>query len=270
MRNYLEALEHVYLKGEKRKDRTGTGTLSCFDVNLSFDLQEGFPAVTTKKLFTKSVWVEWEWMTSGSESAKLMLENDIHIWDEWMLPGDELGPVYGVQWRNWRNDSHLNDPETIDQLKRAIEMVINDQWSRRNLVTAWNPSDLPYMALPPCHVLFQFNVRRGEYLDLKWYQRSADLFLGLPFDIASYATTVHAVAKLAGLAPGKLSVALGDAHIYLNHLEQVELQLSRIPRRLPTLSIADRGQNSIDDFKWTDFKLEEYKSWPSIKAPISK
>lgn len=253
MDNYRRLLEMI-LAEPRREDRTGTGTRSMFGPQLGFDLEKGFPAVTAKKLMFDSVVDELLWMISGSTNV-----NDLEcgIWDEWADENGELGPVYGKQWRSWRD---------TDQLEGVIESLQNNPCSRRHIVSAWNVGDLDEMALPPCHLLFQFYVS-GETLDCKVYQRSADAFLGLPFNIASYALLTHMVADVAGYAPGTLLMTLGDAHIYSNHVDQVNEYLSRRSHELPRLDLTSRA--SIDDFTKSDIELVDYTHEPYIKAPIS-
>jgi thymidylate synthase len=259
--------------GKPRSDRTGTGTISSFGHRLEFDLTEGFPVVTTKKIFMKGIWVELLWMLKGTESAKFMLDNDVHIWDEWMDRRKKLGRVYGVQWRNWRKvigawpDCTI-DYDYVDQLQNAINTIRKNPVDRRMVVTAWNPGELDEMALPPCHMFYQFYVD-CDYLDIQVYQRSADVFLGLPFDIASYATLLSMVAMITGKKPGRLIYVLGDTHIYSNHIEQVMMQRERDPFDLPKLHIVDRGQEEIDDFELSDFSLEDYQAHPAIKGKVS-
>ncbi len=263
MNNYLELLESVLNHGVKKEDRTGTGTLSYFGAQLRFDLSTGFPAVTTKKLFMKGVIHELLWFIQGSSNIRYLQENGVHIWDEWADPEGELGPVYGVQWRSWP-DAQGNP---IDQLQNVIDNLVKNPDSRRHIVSSWNVGQLEMMALPPCHALFQFHVANGV-LSCQLYQRSADLFLGVPFNIASYALLTHMVAQVCGYEVGDFVHTFGDAHIYLNHLEQVRLQLSRKPMPLPTLELNPEIRN-IDDFRYEDIKLVNYQSHPKISASIS-
>lgn len=275
MHQYLNLIKDVLENGEQRMDRTGTGTISVFGRQLRFNLQEGFPAVTTKRLFIKGVWVELLWMLSGSSNIDFMLDYGVHIWDEWADSYGELGPVYGVQWRRWR---HVHREgwkayrvEYIDQLQKAIDTIKSNPTDRRMLVTAWNPGELDEMALPPCHYSYQFYVHNDGRLSTLVNQRSADVFLGLPFDIASYATLTHMVAHVTGLKPGELIYNLGDTHIYLNHLEQVKTQLQREPYPLPQININRRNREikSIDDFELEDFELINYQHHPTIKGEVS-
>ena len=262
MRQYLDLLDHVLSHGVEKGDRTGTGTLSVFGHQARYDLSAGFPAVTTKKLHLKSVVGELIWFLSGSTNAKWLQENGISIWDEWADADGELGPVYGVQWRSWPTP----DGRHVDQLAAVIEAIKNNPDSRRHIVSAWNVADLEEMALPPCHTMFQFYVAGGR-LSCQLYQRSADIFLGVPFNIASYALLTHMVAQQTGLEVGDFVHTLGDAHIYLNHLEQARLQLTREPRPLPTLELAKR--DSIDSYEISDVHLIGYDPHPGIKAPIA-
>lgn len=270
MRQYLDLIKDALENGEPRKDRTGTGTISVFGRHLRFNLQEGFPAVTTKRLFIKGVWVELLWMLSGSSNIGFLLDNNVHIWDEWADPNGELGPVYGVQWRKWKRLKE-HRVEYIDQLQKAIDTIKNNPTDRRMLVTAWNPGELDEMALPPCHYSYQFYVHNDGRLSTLVNQRSADIFLGLPFDIASYATLTHMVAHVTGLKPGELIYNLGDTHIYLNHIEQVKTQLQREPYPLPQININKRNREikSIDDFELEDLELVDYQHHPAIKGEVS-
>lgn len=275
MRQYLDLIKDVLENGEQRMDRTGTGTISVFGRHLRFNLQEGFPAVTTKRLFIKGVWVELLWMLSGSSNIDFMLDHNVHIWDEWADSYGDLGPVYGVQWRRWRHvhweGLKAYRVEYIDQLQKAIDTIKSNPTDRRMLVTAWNPGELDEMALPPCHYSYQFYVHNDGRLSTLVNQRSADVFLGLPFDIASYATLTHMVAHVTGLKPGELIYNLGDTHIYLNHLEQVKTQLQREPYPLPQININKRNREikSIDDFELEDFELVGYQHHPTIKGEVS-
>lgn len=310
MKQYLDLLKDIKENGTQKGDRTGTGTMSVFGRQIRFDLSEGFPAVTTKKLFLRGIIHELLWFLQGSTNIKYLVDNDVHIWDDWpfraymektsqKLPEPnseqwrakvkeftdkiktdekfaqefgELGPVYGYQWRSWP----APDGRYIDQIQRAVDAIEavkknpNDSWGRRIIVSAWNPADVDEMAkagLPPCHTLFQFYVVDGK-LSCQLYQRSADTFLGVPFNIASYALLTMMMAQVTGLKPGEFVHTFGDAHIYLNHLEQVDLQLSRTPKKLPTMWINPEIQ-SIFDFTIDDFKLEGYDPDPAIKAPIA-
>jgi thymidylate synthase len=262
MRQYLELVDHVLTHGVEKGDRTGTGTLSVFGHQARYDLTAGFPAVTTKKLHLRSVVGELIWFLSGSTNVKWLQENGISIWDEWADADGELGPVYGYQWRSWPTP----DGRHIDQLAKVIESIKANPDSRRHIVTAWNVADVDEMALPPCHMMFQFYVADGR-LSCQLYQRSADIFLGVPFNIASYALLTHMVAQQTGLEVGDFVHTLGDAHLYLNHVEQAKLQLSREPRPLPTLELTPR--DSIDGYEIADVQLVGYDPHPGIKAPIA-
>ena len=304
MRQYLDLLSHVRTKGHQKTDRTGTGTLSAFGLQARYDLADGFPAVTTKKLYMRSVIHELLWFLKGTGNIEYLAQNNVHIWDEWpykaylkahdldvpasdseqwrsgladfiakvatdhdfALKWGDLGPVYGVQWRHWP-DGHGGE---IDQIHQAIETIKHSPDSRRNIVSAWNVAQIDEMAqsgLPPCHSLFQFNVR-GDKLDLQLYQRSADMFLGVPFNIASYALLLAMVAQVTGKTAGDFIHTIGDAHIYLNHLDQVDQQLGHEPIKLPKLWLNPAIDN-IDDFTFDDIRLESYQSHPAIKAPIA-
>lgn len=263
MRTYLDLLQDVLDNGTKKKDRTGTGTLSVFGRQLRFDLSQGFPAVTTKRLFWKGVVGELIWFLSGSTNVRWLQDHGIHIWDEWADEWGHLGPVYGVQWRGWLTDQGVR----VDQLAEVIEEIRRNPSSRRLLVSAWNVADLPHMALQPCHVLFQFYVADGR-LSCQLYQRSADLFLGVPFNIASYALLTHMVAQVTGLGVGDFVHTFGDAHIYLNHIEQVKEQLSREPLLLPKL-ILNPEVKDIDAFTMEDIHLADYLYHPPIKGKVS-
>lgn len=264
MRQYLDLLRHVRDNGVRKSDRTGTGTISVFGYQMRFDLSEGFPCLTTKKLHLRSIIYELLWFLNGDTNIKYLNDNGVTIWDEWADPktGD-LGHVYGYQWRSWP----IPEGGHIDQIKQLVESLKNNPDSRRHIVSAWNVADIPNMALPPCHALFQFYVADGK-LSCQLYQRSADLFLGVPFNIASYALLTMMMAQVTGLEPGEFIHTLGDTHIYLNHLEQVETQLARTPRALPTMRINPEVKD-IFGFKYEDFTLEGYDPWPGIKAPIS-
>lgn len=271
MKQYHDFLRHILAKGSKKGDRTGTGTISTFGYQMRFDLADGFPLVTTKKMFTKGIIHELLWFIRGETNIKYLVNNGVHIWDQWADKDGELGPVYGKQWRKWvvqpdPDYADQRDAITIDQLKDVVERIKTKPDCRRLIVSAWNPADIPTMSLPPCHCLFQFYVRDGK-LSCQLYQRSADAFLGVPFNIASYALLTQMIAQSAGLQFGEFIHTFGDAHIYLNHLEQVELQLSREPKPLPVMSIAPR--ESIFDHVYEDFTLIGYESWPKIEAPIS-
>ncbi|MGA4718882.1 thymidylate synthase [Fictibacillus nanhaiensis] len=263
MKQYLDFLQDILHNGTKKEDRTGTGTVSVFGRQMRFDLQEGFPLVTTKKLHLKSIIHELLWFLKGDTNIAYLKENGVRIWDEWADEDGNLGPVYGHQWRSWS----APNGETIDQISNVIEDIKKNPDSRRLIVSAWNPSDIPNMALPPCHLLFQFYVADGK-LSCQLYQRSADSFLGVPFNIASYALLTMMVAQVTGLKPGEFVHTVGDAHIYTNHLEQVELQLSREPKPLPKMKI-NPNVTSIFDFTYEDFELVDYEAHPHIKGVVS-
>ena len=263
MRQYHELMRRILDEGVRKEDRTGTGTLSVFGHQMRFDLMEGFPLVTTKKLHVKSVVHELLWFIRGETNVRPLNAVGVTIWDEWADDAGELGPVYGRQWRAFATA----DGRTIDQLAWVVEEIRRNPDSRRLLVSAWNPGDIGDMALPPCHVLFQFYVARDR-LSCQLYQRSADVFLGVPFNIASYALLTHMVAHVTGLAPGEFVHTLGDAHLYLNHLEQARLQLTRAPRPLPRLHL-DPRVGSLFDFRYEDIALEGYDPHPHIKAEVA-
>ena len=263
MQQYHDLLRRVRDEGVRKQDRTGTGTLAIFGHQMRFDLAEGFPLVTTKKLHVKSIVHELLWFLSGSTNIRYLQENGVRIWDEWADESGELGPVYGYQWRSWP----APDGSRIDQIARLIEALRTNPDSRRHIVTAWNPADVDNMALPPCHCLFQFFVSEGT-LSCQLYQRSADVFLGVPFNIASYALLTMMVAQVTGLRPGAFVHTFGDAHLYLNHLEQADLQLSRTPRALPRLELNPEVR-SIFDFVYDDVRLYDYDPHPHIKAEVS-
>lgn len=263
MKQYLDLLRKVRAEGVQKGDRTGTGTLSIFGHQMRFDLSEGFPAVTTKRLHMHSVIHELLWFLSGDTNVRYLQENRVRIWNEWADEDGELGPVYGAQWRSWP----AQDGRFIDQISQVIEDLKQNPNSRRHIVSAWNVGELEKMALPPCHCFFQFYVGDGR-LSCQLYQRSADVFLGVPFNIASYALLLHMMAQVTGYEPGDFVHTLGDTHIYLNHLEQVETQLSRDPYPLPTLKINPAISN-IFDFTYDDFELVNYQYHPTIKAPIA-
>lgn len=260
---YETLLEHCYKTGVDKSDRTGVGTRSVFGYQMRFNLAEGFPLVTTKKLHIRSIVHELLWFLSGSSNIKYLHDNGVSIWDEWADENGDLGPVYGVQWRSW----HAPDGRKIDQISNLIEGIKKNPDSRRHLVVAWNPAEVDKMALPPCHCLFQFYVANGK-LSCQLYQRSCDIFLGVPFNIASYSLLTHMVAQQCDLEVGDFVWTGGDCHIYKNHFEQVELQLSRAPRAYPKLVIS-RKPSSIFDYKFEDFVIEGYDPWPHIKAPIA-
>jgi thymidylate synthase len=263
MQQYLDLMRHVREKGVRKADRTGTGTLSVFGHQSRYDLRTGFPLVTTKKLHVRSIIHELLWFIRGDTNIKYLNDNKVSIWDEWADANGDLGPVYGAQWRSWP----ARDGTTIDQLKDVIARIKTAPDSRRLLVTAWNPADVDKMALPPCHCLFQFYVADGA-LSCQLYQRSADIFLGVPFNIASYALLTHMIAHVTGLKVGEFVHTLGDAHLYLNHLEQVELQLSRAPKALPTLNIK-RDIQDIEAFRFEDFEIVGYAPDAAISAPVA-
>ena len=263
MKQYLDLMRHIREHGVERDDRTGTGTLSVFGHQMRFDLNAGFPLVTTKKVFLKGIIHELLWFVAGSTNVKYLQDHDVHIWDDWADDQGELGPVYGSQWRSWPTP----DGSTIDQIGRVIEQIRTNPNSRRLIVSAWNVAEVDQMALPPCHMLFQFYVANGR-LSCQLYQRSADVFLGVPFNIASYALLTMMIAQVTGLKPGEFIHTLGDAHLYLNHLEQAEEQLTREPFPLPRMEL-NPGVRDILDFKYADFKLLDYRCHPAIKAPIA-
>lgn len=263
MKQYLDFLQDILHNGTKKEDRTGTGTVSVFGRQMRFDLEEGFPLVTTKKLHLKSIIHELLWFLKGDTNIAYLKENKVRIWDEWADEDGNLGPVYGHQWRSWT----APNGETIDQITNVISDIKNNPDSRRLIVSAWNPSDIPNMALPPCHLLFQFYVADGK-LSCQLYQRSADSFLGVPFNIASYALLTMMVAQVTGLKPGEFVHTVGDAHIYTNHIEQVELQLTREPKPLPKMKLNPNVTN-IFDFTYDDFELVDYEAHPHIKGVVS-
>jgi thymidylate synthase len=263
MRQYLDLLDHVLKNGVRKSDRTGTGTLSVFGYQMRFNLAEGFPVMTTKKLHLRSIIHELLWFLKGDTNLKYLHDNKVTIWDEWADENGDLGPVYGYQWRSWP----AADGRKIDQISAVIQSIKENPDSRRHLVNAWNVGDLDKMALPPCHILFHFYVVNGT-LSCQMYQRSADIFLGVPFNIASYALLLMMVAQVTGLKPGEFIHTFGDAHIYLNHIEQVKLQLTREPLPLPTMKLNPEVSN-IFDFTFDDFTLVNYQSHPHIKGEIS-
>jgi thymidylate synthase len=263
MQQYLDLLQHILHTGVKKSDRTGTGTISCFGYQMRFDLQQGFPLVTTKKLHVKSIVHELLWFLKGETNVEYLKLNGVRIWNEWADEDGELGPVYGKQWRSWEGA----DGKTVDQVSDLISQIKKNPDSRRLIISAWNVADLPEMALMPCHALFQFYVADGK-LSCQLYQRSADVFLGVPFNIASYALLTLMVAQVCDLEPGEFIHTFGDVHIYSNHLEQVQLQLSRKPMPLPTMKLNPEVKN-IFDFKFEDFSLENYQFHPPIKAPVA-
>jgi thymidylate synthase len=263
MQQYLDLMAHVREHGARKTDRTGTGTLSVFGHQMRFDLSKGFPLVTTKKLHLRSIIYELLWFIRGETNIKYLKDNKVSIWDEWADKNGDLGPVYGAQWRSWPK----RDGGTLDQLAQVVHMIKTKPDSRRMMVTAWNPADVDKMALPPCHCLFQFYVADGK-LSCQLYQRSADIFLGVPFNIASYALLTHMVAEVTGLQVGDFVHSLGDAHLYLNHLAQAQLQLQRRPHALPTLKIK-RKVLTLEDFKFEDFEIVGYAPDPAISAPVA-
>ncbi|MFM9839540.1 MAG: thymidylate synthase [Cyclobacteriaceae bacterium] len=263
MRQYLDLMKDILENGAVKTDRTGTGTLSVFGRQLRFDLSKGFPMVTTKKLHLRSIIYELLWFLKGETNIKYLKDNGVSIWDEWADENGELGPVYGSQWRSWPTP----DGRRIDQIAQVIEQIKNKPDSRRHIVTAWNPAEVDKMALPPCHALFQFYVADGK-LSCQLYQRSADYFLGVPFNIASYALLVYMFAQQCDLEPCEFVWTGGDVHLYSNHIEQVKLQLSREPFPLPQLNIK-RKPDSIFDYQFEDFEIVNYQAHPSIKAPIA-
>lgn len=263
MRQYHDLLRHILDHGTPKSDRTGTGTLSVFGYQMRYNLADGFPLVTTKKLHVKSIIYELLWFLRGETNIAYLKEHGVSIWNEWANAEGELGPVYGYQWRSWP----AADGQHVDQIGEVVERIKTDPDSRRLIVSAWNVGEIPKMALPPCHVLFQFYVAEGR-LSCQLYQRSADVFLGVPFNIASYALLTLMVADVAGLAPGDFIHTLGDAHIYTNHLDQARLQLSREPRSLPQMKVRP-GVESILDFRYEDFELVNYNPHPHISAPVA-
>jgi len=263
MKTYLSLLKHIMENGTLKSDRTGTGTKSVFGYQMRFDLGDGFPLLTTKKLHLKSIIYELLWFIAGDTNIKYLKDNGVSIWDEWADANGDLGPVYGSQWRSWKKA----DGSSVDQLSALIEGIKNNPDSRRHIISAWNVGEIDKMALPPCHALFQFYVADGQ-LSCQLYQRSADVFIGVPFNIASYALFTMMVAQVCGLKPGEFVHTFGDAHIYLNHFDQVKLQLSREPRPLPKMLINPEVKD-IFSFKYEDFQLEGYDPYPGIKAPIA-
>lgn len=262
MRPYLDLMDHVLKHGNKKEDRTGTGTLSVFGYQMRFNLQDGFPLLTTKKLHLRSIIYELLWFLKGDTNIKYLKDNGISIWDEWADANGNLGPVYGKQWRSWNAGD-----KSVDQISQVIHQIKNSPDSRRIIVCAWNVGELEEMALPPCHLLFQFYVADGK-LSCQLYQRSADIFIGVPFNIASYALLTLMIAQVCNLQPGDFVHTFGDAHLYLNHIEQAKLQLSREPRALPQMKTNPEVQD-IFSFKYEDFQLENYDPHPHIKAPVA-
>jgi thymidylate synthase len=263
MKAYLDLCRRILNEGVKKEDRTGTGTLSVFGHQMRFDLSEGFPLVTTKKLHTRSIIYELLWFLQGNTNIHYLHQHNVHIWDEWADEHGELGPIYGKQWRSFSGP----DGQTVDQIQWVVEEIKRNPDSRRLLVSAWNPTEIAAMALPPCHCLFQFYVAQGK-LSCQLYQRSADTFLGLPFNIASYALLTHLVAHVTGLHPGEFIHTIGDAHLYLNHIEQVQEQLTRTPYPLPTLQLSPNVQ-SIFDFTFHDITIMHYQAHPHIKGNVA-
>lgn len=262
MKQYLDLMKTTLENGVKKQDRTGTGTLSVFGYQMRFNLEKGFPALTTKKLHLRSIIYELLWFLKGDTNIKYLNDNRVTIWDEWADENGNLGPIYGAQWRNWKSDN-----QTVDQVSQVIDQIKNNPDSRRLIVSAWNVGQLKQMALPPCHVLFQFYVCNGK-LSCHLYQRSADIFLGVPFNIASYALLTMMIAQVCNLKYGDFVHTFGDAHLYLNHTEQAKLQLQRKPGKLPVMNINPSVKN-IFDFEYEDFKLTGYDPQPHIKAPIA-
>ena len=268
MKQYLELMDKIIKEGDLKKDRTGTGTMSIFGAQMRFDLSKGFPLVTTKKLHLRSIIYELLWFLKGDTNIKYLNDNSVTIWNEWADENGDLGRIYGSQWRSWKycNDVYPELNKTIDQITNAIEQIKNNPDSRRIIVSAWNVGELDQMALPPCHLLFQFYVSNGR-LSCQLYQRSADFFLGVPFNIASYSLLTHMVAQVCGLEVGDFVWTGGDVHLYSNHIEQAMLQLNRSPLELPKLDLAKR--DSIFDFDYDDFKFINYKYHEAIKAPVA-
>lgn len=263
MRVYLDFLQHILDRGVEKHDRTGTGTLSVFGYQMRFDLAQGFPLLTTKRLHVKSIIHELLWFLRGDTNVRYLQQRGVTIWDEWADENGELGPIYGRQWRSWT----ASDGRTIDQIQEVVQRIVSDPDSRRLIVSAWNVGDVAQMRLPPCHVLFQFYVSEGR-LSCQLYQRSADVFLGVPFNIASYSLLTLMVAQVTGLLPGEFIHTFGDAHLYLNHLEQARTQLQREPRPLPTMRL-NPDVRSVFDFRYEDFQLEYYDPHPRIAAPVA-
>jgi len=264
MKQYLELIDRILSEGVKKDDRTGTGTISVFGHQMRFDLSEGFPMLTTKKLHLKSIIYELLWFLQGSTNTKYLKDNGVSIWDEWADENGNLGRVYGAQWRSWQT----TDCKCIDQITEVVNSLINNPNSRRHIVSAWNVGELDKMALPPCHLLFQFYVANNK-LSCMLYQRSCDVFLGVPFNIASYALLLLMMAQVTGYEAGEFVHTLGDAHLYLNHIEQAQLQLTREPYQLPKM-LVNSAVKSIFDFNFEDFTLQDYQSHPHIKALVSK
>ena len=263
MKQYLDLLNRILSEGTRKEDRTGTGTISVFGHQMRFNLEEGFPLITTKKLHLKSIIYELLWFLQGNTNVKYLQDHGVRIWNEWADENGELGPVYGHQWRSWPD----YNGGVIDQISNVVEQIKKNPDSRRLIVSAWNVAEVDSMALPPCHTLFQFYVADGK-LSLQLYQRSADTFLGVPFNIASYALLLQMMAQVTGLKPGEFVHTTGDTHVYTNHLEQVQLQLTRAPRTLPVMRINPKVK-SIFDFQYEDFVLENYDPWPHIAGKVS-
>ena len=263
MKQYLDLLDRILTEGVKKEDRTGTGTISVFGNQMRFNLEDGFPLLTTKKLHLKSIIYELLWFLRGDTNIKYLKDHGVSIWDEWADENGELGPVYGHQWRSWPDENG----GTIDQIQNVVNQIKNNPDSRRMIVSAWNVAEVERMALPPCHTMFQFYVANGR-LSLQLYQRSADTFLGVPFNIASYALLLQMMAQVTGLKAGDFIHTTGDTHLYLNHIEQAKLQLTHTPRPLPRM-IINPDVKDIFDFKYEDFQLEGYDPWPHIKAAVS-
>lgn len=263
MKAYLDLLNHIIDTGVKREDRTGTGTIGCFGYQMRFDLSKGFPVLTTKKLHLRSIIHELLWFLKGDTNISYLKENGVRIWDDWADENGNLGPVYGYQWRSWPNP----DGSSTDQITKLVDQIKNNPYSRRHVVSAWNPSFIDEMALPPCHCLFQFHVSEGK-LNCQLYQRSADTFLGVPFNIASYSLLTMMIAQVCDLEPGEFVHSFGDVHLYTNHLDQANEQLSRTPGKLPQMKINPEVKNLLD-FTYEDFELVDYVAEPNIKAPIA-
>ena len=264
MQQYKDLLSHVLAHGTQRGDRTGTGTLSVFGWQMRFDLTAGFPLLTTKKLHTRSIIHELIWFIRGETNVRYLRDNKVSIWDEWADESGDLGPIYGKQWRSWVSP---HEGQTIDQLNEVVQQIKDNPESRRLIVSAWNPADIPQMALPPCHCLFQFYVADGK-LSCQLYQRSADIFLGVPFNIASYALLTHMVAHVCNLKVGNFVHSFGDAHLYLNHIEQAKSQLQREPKKLPVL-VFNNPPDTLEAFDFEHIQINDYVAAPAIKAPIS-
>lgn len=268
MKQYLDLLQKLIWEGKEAKDRTGTGTYRLFGAQLRFDMRNGLPVITTKKIILRSVIHELLWMLSGSDNIQYLKDNNVHIWDNWADEDGNVGPMYGTQWRQWHGIENGREV-FIDQLQQAINLIKSEPYSRRIVVSAWNPADMPNMALAPCHILYQFHPDpTSERLSMSMYQRSADAFLGLPFDITSYALLLSMVAHVTGYKTGDLIISLGDVHLYKNHWDAAVKQTHRTPLKLPTLYLKSDVKN-IDDFTVNDIEIENYKHYPRIKAPIS-